>query len=170
MKLSVFFEIPTAVQIHMVCAASSLAIGLFMLLSTKGSKHHKVIGWVWVMLMIGTATSAAFIHQLRMIWVFSPIHAFVPLTLFGLYEGVRHARAGRLAAHRSSMQSMYWGALCIPFSFALMPSRVLPIMFGFENLEIVPMALVASIVLGVGAYYRWESFWRKGIQRLRSAK
>ncbi|MFT6657015.1 DUF2306 domain-containing protein [Maritalea sp.] len=158
-----------AVQIHLVCAASSLVLGLYMLLSTKGSTHHRMIGWVWVVLMLGTATSAAFIHQLRMIWIFSPIHIFVPVTFIGLFEGIRHARAGRVAAHRASMRSMYWGALGIPFAFALMPERVLAYMFGFKDLEWFPMALVTTIVLGVGAYCRWEKFWHKNFQRFFSA-
>ncbi|MCZ4271882.1 DUF2306 domain-containing protein [Maritalea porphyrae] len=169
MKLSIFFETPIAVQIHMICAVSCLFLGLYMLLSKKGTKHHKQVGWVWVLLMLATATSATFIHQLRMIWIFSPIHIFVPVTFIGLFSGIRHARAGRIAAHRASMRSMYWGALCIPFAFALLPDRVLAYMFGTRDLEWFPMALVAAIVLGVGAYYRWEPFWKKSIQRLLSA-
>jgi len=169
LKLWIFFDIPIAVQIHMICAVSSLMIGLYMLLGKKGTRHHKVVGWIWISLMLGAAISAVFIHQIRMVWILSPIHIFVPITLIGLYEGVRHARAGRIRAHRASMRSMYWGALCIPFAFALMPERILAHMFGFRDLEWFPMALVASIVLGIGAYYRWEEFWHKGIQRFFSA-
>ncbi len=168
-KLSIFFEIPFAVQVHMVCAIASLILGLYVLLNKKGNAHHRLLGWVWVVLMLGAAISAAFIHQLRMIWIFSPIHIFVPVTFIGLYQAISHARAGRIAAHRASMRSMYWGALCIPFTFALLPDRVLAHIFGLRDLEWIPMAIVATIVLGVGAYYRWEGFWRRSIQRLRSA-
>ncbi|WP_435667716.1 DUF2306 domain-containing protein [Maritalea sp.] len=161
MNLPVFFEVPMAVQIHMVCAVTSLFLGFYMLVSKKGTKLHRTLGKVWVLTMLGAAISAAFIHQIRMIWIFSPIHIFVPVTLFGLFEGVRHARAGRIDAHRASMRSMYWGALCIPFAFALAPNRVLAVIFGTKDLEWIPMAIVATIVLSVGAYYRWEGFWLK---------
>jgi len=161
MNLAVFFEVPIAVQIHLVSAIISLLLGFYMLLAPKGTQVHRRLGWVWVLAMLGAAVSAAFIHQLRIIWIFSPIHIFVPITFWGLYEGVRHARAGRIAAHRASMRSLYWGALCIPFAFALTPDRVLAVIFGTKELEWIPMAAVAVVVLSVGAFYRWERFWRK---------
>lgn len=166
MNLSIFFELSLAVQVHMVCAIGSLVLGLYVLLNKKGTKHHRVLGWCWVVLMLGAATSAAFIHQLRMVWIFSPIHVFVPITFIGLYQAIGHARAGRIAAHRASMRSMYWGALCVPFSFALIPDRVLSYLFGFKDLGWIPMSIAAAIVLSVGAYYRWEGFWKETINRL----
>lgn len=170
MRLAIFFELPIAVQIHLVCASASLVLGLYNLWNTKGNQQHKFLGWMWVALMLATAISAAFIHQIRMIGIFSPIHIFVPVTFWGLYDGISHARAGRICAHRAAMRSMYWGALCIPFAFALLPRRALTYMFGLNELEWIPMILVATIVLSVGIYYRWERFWHKSYQRLRSAK
>ncbi len=160
LNFEIFYRMPFAIQLHMVTALMCLFLGAYMFWGKKGNRTHKILGWCWMILMLITATSAAFIHGFKLIGPFSPIHIFVPITFWGVYEGVVYARRKNIKAHRGAMRSMYWAALCIPFAFALMPGRLLSHFFGTVELEWIPMSLVALIVLSVGAYYRWERMWQ----------
>lgn len=161
MQLDLFFKVPLQIQIHLVTATLCLLLGGYLMWGKKGNKQHKVLGWIWVVLMSATAISAAFIHGIRWLGPFSPIHVFVPITFWGLYEGITHARAKNVIAHRASMRSMYWAALCIPFAFALAPTRFLTHLLGITDLGWLTTIAMATIILTVGIYYRWEKLWRR---------
>ena len=164
MNLELLWRMPIEVQIHLMSALLCLLLGGYLFLGKKGSRQHKILGWIWVISMLIAAVSAGFIHGLRMIGPFSPIHIFIPITFIGIYQGVTHARGKNTRAHRASMRSLYWGALCIPFAFALAPNRLLAHILDTTQLEWIPMGLMAAIVLSVGTYYRWEGFWSELIR------
>jgi uncharacterized membrane protein len=145
-SLELFFRLPIEIQVHLASATICLLLGAYMMWGKKGTKQHKILGWTWVVFMAITAASAAFIHGIRIIGPFSPIHIFVPITFWGLYEGITHARAKKVKAHRDAMRSLYWAALCIPFAFALAPTRILTHMLGITDLVWLSTIITAIIL------------------------
>lgn len=75
----------------------AFALGIAQLLGTKGTQTHRILGYVWVVLMAGTAVTAMFIHELRVWGIFSPIPLLIPVVLTSLWVGVRAARQGIFA-------------------------------------------------------------------------
>ena len=59
----------------------------------KGTLPHRTIGWIWVVLMAAVAISSFWIHQIRLVGPWSPIHLLSIFTLVMLPLGV-------VAAHR----------------------------------------------------------------------
>lgn len=122
-----FLALPLPVAVHLVCALSALVLGPLVLWSRKGTPAHRAGGYVWVLLMLGAALSAAFIrdHRLPNLGGFTLIHFFVPVTLVGLTQGVWHAMNHRIEAHRKSMRGVYVGGCLIAGVLTLLPGRFL---------------------------------------------
>ena len=59
-------------------ALTALVLGAVQLAAPKGTISHRLIGYAWVLLMVGTAFSALFIHTIRLWGAYSPIHLLVP--------------------------------------------------------------------------------------------
>jgi len=76
-----------AVQVHAFGAISAFGLGSAQMVLPKGRTAHMVMGWIWVGLMVLVAISAFFIRGINH-GSFSPIHLFIPLTIFGLYGGL----------------------------------------------------------------------------------
>ncbi|KQN35530.1 hypothetical protein ASG37_14370 [Sphingomonas sp. Leaf407] len=113
-----------AVAIHLMSVLPAIPLGLYVLLTRKGGARHRLLGRVWMGLMVSTALSALFIRQLNH-GGFSWIHIFVPVTLLAAWAAIAAARAGRIAKHRNRLIGMYIGALVIPGMFAFAPGRVM---------------------------------------------
>ncbi|WP_421788440.1 DUF2306 domain-containing protein [Hyphobacterium sp.] len=123
-----FATAPLIIQIHAGAAIGALGLGLVQLLAPKGTIPHRTLGYVWVALMLITALTAIFIRQIND-GQFSFIHIFVPLTLFGLFGLITHARALRTDKHRNAVFGLFFGALIVPGLFAFMPGRLMWQMF-----------------------------------------
>ncbi len=113
-----------AVAIHLMSVLPAIPLGLYVLLTRKGGGRHRLLGRIWMALMVSTALSALFIRHLNH-GGFSWIHIFVPVTLLAAWAAVASARAGRIAQHRNRLIGMYVGALVIPGMFAFAPDRVM---------------------------------------------
>src|SRR6266704_2423431 len=101
------------------------AIGLVFRPAPKGTIPHRTIGWIWVTLMTVIALSAFFIHEIRLVGPFSPIHLLAIFTLTTLPLAVRHARGHRVDRHRRAMIGIFLGALVIAGLFTLLPGRIM---------------------------------------------
>ncbi|MEP9401967.1 DUF2306 domain-containing protein [Sphingomonas silueang] len=113
-----------AVAIHLMSVLPAIPLGLYVLLTRKGGARHRLLGRIWMALMVSTALSALFIRQLNH-GGFSWIHIFVPLTIAIAALAIASARAGRIAQHRNRLIGMYLGALVIPGAFAFAPGRLM---------------------------------------------
>ena len=112
-------------------ALTALLLGTVQLAAPKGTGAHRLIGYAWVLLMIGTALSALFIHTIRLWGAYSPIHLLVPFTLISLWLAVRAARQGNIRRHKAIMVSLFLYALVVTGLFTLLPGRVMnTVMFG----------------------------------------
>ena len=95
MSLSLLLQSSAAIQIHVVTAVLALFIGAILLLARKGTGSHRLLGRVWIGLMVTTALSSFFIHSLRLYFGFSPIHILSVLTLIGSWQAVVAAPPAR---------------------------------------------------------------------------
>ena len=90
-----------------------------------------MVGYVWLALMTGVAITSFWIHELRVIGPFSPIHALSVVTLAAIPMGVAAARAHDVRKHGRIMQRLFWLALTIAGLFAFMPGRIMhDVLFG----------------------------------------
>lgn len=126
--LSAFARVSWVIQLHTLAALGALVLGAVQLLAPKGTLPHRTLGYVWAGLMVTVATTAIFITEINE-GSFSFIHIFVPLTFFGLYGIITHARALRTDRHRNAVFGLFFGALLIPGLFAFMPGRLMWQMF-----------------------------------------
>ncbi|MFN2098928.1 DUF2306 domain-containing protein [Altererythrobacter sp. MF3-039] len=112
-----------AIVIHVATVLPAIPLGAWLLLAGKGGALHKLLGKIWIALMLTTASSAIFIQTGGSV---SLIHLFVPLTFWVSYKVVATARRGDIKAHRSEILGLYFGALGIPGLVALvLPGRLL---------------------------------------------
>jgi uncharacterized membrane protein len=124
MTLAPLINAPLAIQIHAAAALSLIPLTALQFWRPKRGPSHRTIGWVWVMLMTVTAVSSFWIHSLRLIGPFSPIHILSVITLVNLVLGIRARRAGRIMAHRGHMIGIAagWAGAGL---FTLLPGRIM---------------------------------------------
>ncbi|MEQ8409935.1 MAG: DUF2306 domain-containing protein [Erythrobacter sp.] len=119
--------------VHLATVLPALVLGPVVLLRRKGDRIHKLLGRIWVVLMLATAIASAFIRSPGAGIAgtgFSFIHIFTVWTLVNVPIGVWLARKGQVARHRGVMTGLYIG-LCVAGSFTLIPGRLLGnLMFG----------------------------------------
>ncbi|WP_315797487.1 MULTISPECIES: DUF2306 domain-containing protein [unclassified Bradyrhizobium] len=120
-----------AVLLHAVAAMTAFALGLVQFAAPKGTLPHRTIGWVWVALMAAVAASSFWIHTIRLVGPWSPIHLLSLYTLAVLPLAVWAAHRHRVAAHRRAMITLFSGALVIAGVFTLLPGRIMhKVVFG----------------------------------------
>ena len=133
MSLAPLLAAPFAVKLHVVTVVPALLLGTWQIFfSRKGARYHRAIGYVYLTLMTITSIAALFVHTLMPngpFFGFSPIHLFVPLTLFGVVGALYYARRHDIKAHRKSMLGVYIGGLLIAGSLTLLPGRIMHTVF-----------------------------------------
>jgi uncharacterized membrane protein len=84
-----------------------------------------------VLLMASVAVSSLWIHQLRLLGPWSPIHLLSIFTLVMLPLAVWRAHTHRVADHRRIMILLFTGALVVAGLFTLLPGRIMhSVVFG----------------------------------------
>lgn len=115
------------VVLHLCSALAALVLGSLLFGVPKGTFTHKIMGRIWMILMLVAALSAFGLSSGMMMGMyFSPLHALAIYTLFMLWNAYRYIRVGRISAHRKAVLGLYWGALVIPGIIAVLwPGRYL---------------------------------------------
>lgn len=111
-----------AIIVHLAAALAALVLGAFVFLGRKGSARHRLVGRVWVALMLVTAISTWWI---RSSGHFSVIHLLSVSVLGALALAVWLAATGRVRRHRNAMVAIYAIALVTAGVFTLLPQRLL---------------------------------------------
>ena len=124
-------QLTPLIAVHMTAALGAIVIGPVALWARRGASQrprlHRAFGYAWVTLMVLTAVSAIFIRDTRLpnLAGFTPIHLLVPVTLAGLFGAFWYLARGNIAAHRKTMQGLYFGACLVAGAFTLLPGRYL---------------------------------------------
>jgi uncharacterized membrane protein len=119
------------IPIHAFAAMAAFVLGVVQLAGPKGTLPHRALGWLWVALMAAVAISSFWIHQIRLLGPWSPIHALSIFTLVVLPLGVWRAHRHDVVGHRRIMVLIFTGALVIAGLFTLVPGRIMhSVLFG----------------------------------------
>jgi uncharacterized membrane protein len=148
-----------AVHIHVAAAMAALLLGAVVLFRRKGDPLHRLGGRVWVALMAVVALSSFFIHELRLVGPWSPIHIVSLATLWFLFDGVRLAARGRISAHRRTMQGTFFGGLIVAGGFTFLPGRLMHEVMLVDVQGLLPVAMAAFAT----GYVVWH--WLAGRRR-----
>src|ERR1700710_1599134 len=120
-----------AIPLHAFPAMAAFVLGVVQLAAPKGTLPHRTLGWIWVLLMAVVAASSFWIHQIRLVGPWSPIHLLSIFTLVMLPLGVWRAHRHQVNAHRRTMIGIFTGALVIAGLFTLVPGRIMhAVLFG----------------------------------------
>lgn len=149
MSLTPILTASPEIQIHAAAATFALALGPVSLFRQRYDRIHKMLGYFWVSAMVVTCVSSFFISGFELIGPFSPLHLLAVLTLWALYDGVRHAIAGNIDSHRAAMQSIYWHGIFLAGLFTFLPGRTVNRMLftDFPGLGVVVIGAGLGLVL-----------------------
>jgi uncharacterized membrane protein len=131
MSFAPLIDAAPAIPVHAFAAMAAFVLGLVQFAAPKGTLPHRAVGWIWVALMAAVAISSFWIHQLRLIGPFSPIHLLSIFTLVILPLAVWKAHSHQVRAHRRTMIALFCGALVVAGLFTLLPGRIMhEVVFG----------------------------------------
>ena len=131
MSLAPLLQASGTIPLHAVAAMAALALGIVQFAAPKGTLPHRTIGWIWVVLMFAVAISSFWIHEIRLVGPFSPIHLLSIFAPIMLVLAVLHARRHNVSAHRKAMMSIFFGALVVAGLLTFLPGRIMhAVVFG----------------------------------------
>ena len=125
MSLAPLLQASPVIQLHAVAAISAFALGMVQLAAPKGTIPHRILGWIWVAIMVVVSVTAFFIHEIRLWGPWSPIHLLAIFTLVMLPLGVWRARRHEIERHRWTMIGIFTGGLVIAGAFTFVPGRIM---------------------------------------------
>ncbi|MCO6407141.1 DUF2306 domain-containing protein [Hoeflea alexandrii] len=154
MTLEPLLTASPAIQFHVATVVPAALIGGIMLLMRKGTSLHRMAGRLWIALMVLTALSSFFIHEIKLIGGFSPIHILSVVVLVSAAEVIRSARRRDFVRHQRVVKSLYFGAIGIAGLFTLLPGRIMhEVVFAPGRGDGAPVwvwpLLVALVALGI---------------------
>lgn len=148
------FNASFPVLFHVATVVPAALIGAWLLVRPKGTRLHRALGRVWIALMAATSLSTFFIHEIRLIGDFSPIHLISVYVLCGCVLAVRAARQGNIPAHRGHVAGMYLGGIVIAGAFTFLPGRImhgsLLAVGGSGGFSLALAALLAAAFIAAG--------------------
>ncbi len=155
MNLQPFLDASFAVQFHVCTVIPAAFLGAYVLMTRKGTARHKRLGRIWVALMVLTAISTFFIHQIRVWGAFSPIHLLSVVVIVSCALAIWQVRRGNIRAHKSALISAYIGGIFGAGLFTFWPGRlmnqiVLGGSVGSDADTVRHSILAAGIVVAIG--------------------
>jgi uncharacterized membrane protein len=131
MSFAPLLDAAPAIPLHAFAAMAAFVLGLVQFAAPKGTLPHRTIGWIWVVLIAAVAVSSFWIHEIRLVGPWSPIHLLSIFTLVVLPIAVWRAHTHRVADHRRIMIFIFSGALVVAGLFTLLPGRIMhQVVFG----------------------------------------
>jgi uncharacterized membrane protein len=113
-----------ALAIHMATIIPAIPLGAYVLFVKKGGPRHRLLGRIWLGLMLTSALATIFIKNLNQ-GHFSWIHLLTLLTLLMVPRAYLAARRRDFATHRKVVLGLYVSALLIAGLFTFLPGRTM---------------------------------------------
>ncbi|AWX43555.1 hypothetical protein HME9304_00544 [Flagellimonas maritima] len=114
--------------VHIITVVPCIFLGAYLLIVKKGTKYHRSIGKIYMILMFFTAFISLFLPAQvgnQFLNHFGFIHLFSFLTLYTVPTAIMAIRRGKIKVHKRKMILLYFGALIIAGGFTLAPGRYL---------------------------------------------
>jgi uncharacterized membrane protein len=133
--------------IHLIASLASLVLGTLVLVSQKGTSHHKRMGYAYVTSMVALNVSAFGLYHL--FGRFGPFHVAAIISsvtlLAGIIPAIIQKPAGWVRIH---ITFMYYSVIGLYAAFASeIITRVIHSNFGLM------VGLATAITMGVGIYF-----------------
>ena len=118
--MSLLFAEAQPIPLHAIAAMIAIILGGIQLYMKKGGTVHKLLGRIWIGLMLIVSISSSFIHEIKLWGAYSPIHL---LSLWTIFSGlaVYFVRVGNIKRHKQVMIALYGFALILTGLFTLTP-------------------------------------------------
>ena len=123
--MTLLFNETHPIPIHAIMAMIAIILGGIQLSMKKGGTIHKLLGRIWVGIMMFVAISSFFIHEIKLWGAYSPIHLLSLWTIFILGVGIYYVRVGNIKRHKQTMITLYFFALIVAGFFTLYPGRIM---------------------------------------------
>ena len=117
-------SVPLLVWLHLATIALSLALTPVLLLSRRGVRRHRQLGYLWVGALTATAALSFGIRTINPGGL-SPMHALSAFTLVQTPLIAWYAHKHHVARHRFTVQAMVLAALLIAGFFTFPFGRML---------------------------------------------
>jgi uncharacterized membrane protein len=131
MSLAPLLDAAPEIPVHAIAAMAAFALGIVQFAAPKGTLPHRTVGWIWVGLMAIVAVSSFWIHEIRLLGPWSPIHLLSIMVLGLLPVAVVAARRHNVSRHRKTMIGIFTGGLLIAGLFTFLPGRIMhAVVFG----------------------------------------
>lgn len=114
-------QAPLHILLHMIAALVAVIAGGIVLFRPKGTAAHRILGRVWVGLIIYVAVGSFFIQARGRL---SLIHVLSVVIIVSIVAAIYAIRRGNFRRHQISMCISY-ASLCIAGLFTLLPYRML---------------------------------------------
>lgn len=114
--------------LHLATVVPAFAIGAQQMFRRKGTPTHKLLGKIYMILMLATGLITLVMPAEvgpRILGHFGFIHIFSFLALFNVPAAYLAARRGNIKTHRALMLGLYFGGILIAGAFAFSPGRML---------------------------------------------
>jgi uncharacterized membrane protein len=114
--------------LHLATVIPAFLIGAILLMGSKGTAKHKLLGKVYMAFMLLTALITMFMpaHVGPVVMDhFGFIHLFSVLVLYAVPAAFIAARKGNVKIHIYHMVGVYVGGILIAGAFAFSPGRLL---------------------------------------------
>ena len=114
--------------VHLATIFLAFLIGAFLLLKRKGTRFHKHLGKVYMLLMLFSASvtlfmpaeiGPTFLHH------FGFIHLLSLLVFICVIAAYLAARNGNIKIHKANMLGLYIGGILVAGGFTFLPGRLL---------------------------------------------
>ena len=122
-------ELTIPAAIHLAALAPAIVIGALQISAKKGTRPHKVLGWVWVLSMAVAAVSSFWIMNHAKGGGFSAIHLLSLLVLAMLMCAIWSIRRGNVRAHKRFMIGTLLGLAGAGVGAVMTPGRFLNQLF-----------------------------------------
>ena len=117
------------IQLHLAMALLALGLGTANLALAKGTRRHRVFGWLWIAAMLCAVVPSFWIREVDP-GSFSWIHGLAVWTLISMAVAIRAIRTGRVRLHVGFMTGTMAGA-AVAGGFALAPGRYIGNLLGY---------------------------------------
>ena len=114
--------------LHLATVVPAFFIATYILIARKGTPKHKLLGKIYVTLMLLTAFVTLFMQAVvgpTFLNHFGFIHLLSLLVFVTVPRAILAIRRGDVAAHKKHMVGLYIGALLIAGTLAMMPGRMM---------------------------------------------
>jgi len=113
---------------HLATITPAFLVGSYLLINRKGTPRHKLLGRIYMLLMLVTALITLLMPAEvgpQFFGHFGFIHLLSLLVLYLVPSVFLAARRGRLRTHRANMIGLYVGGMLIAGAFTLLPGRMI---------------------------------------------